>query len=792
MRRPLFFVSLMQAAIGILFLEFGIQRAIALLIFISSIPITIFSVSKRHISKGTPEIYSEIFKIFIVFIMAVGLLCNGYFVMEKNIKAVEKFMERYNGEEVELECIVIHADKTDNRKMKVVAYPFIGNSYNGKILLNCYSLKNEKSEMENIVPGDHIIIRGKFQVPRSASNPRCFDYRNYLMGEKIFLTCTCVNLERTFKECGLVWKMRRFTEDIRRNFFKGAFSSDPEVGGVIRGIVLGDKAALNEDIYDRFRLYGTAHILAVSGLHIGILVTVYRRIYRSYPNRILIYILLVALFFYGQITRWSPSVFRAVSMSLIYVGSQVLKRDFDLLTALGISGIISVGLNPGILLSLSFKMSYLAILGIGIVGRRIAARIEIYFQRRLAYICGEEPIRKLSSWAGMYFGVQIVMTPFILHEFNYLTPFGIFLNLPIGILAGIIVSVGILLMGLTAFEIQNFIPQFVKLIETELYYLGKILINIHEFNIDKLLSRNINMWLQMISPGLTFIVMAILLILLVFSESFYIMLSRKRLLNICVSLCVIVILGGISYFADKSNFDHASIVMVDVGQGDCMHIRSRNGDNMVFDGGGSKDKSIGKLILLPYFLRNRVARLDMACVTHRDTDHAKGLYDLRKLYKISRFVDGAYAGNLATGNGTSVDVVWPFDDSKGVAGDNNELSSVYRIDVDGISVLVTGDIGEDTEREIVNKYKNSDILKADVLKVAHHGSRYSTTDDFLKAVDPKVAVIGVGKNNYGHPAGSVIDKLEKNDIMTYRTDLDGAIGIWKENGSLKVCTMLRK
>ena len=213
---------------------------------------------------------------------------------------------------------------------------------------------------------------------------------------------------------------------------------------------------------------------------------------------------------------------------------------------------------------------------------------------------------------------------------------------------------------------------------------------------------------------------------------------------------------------------------------------------MVFDGGGSKDKNIGKLILLPYFLRNRVARLDMACVTHRDTDHAKGLYDLRKLYKISRFVDGAYAGNLATGNGTSVDVVWPFDDSKGVAGDNNELSSVYRIDVDGISVLVTGDIGEDTEREIVNKYKNSDILKADVLKVAHHGSRYSTTDDFLNAVDPKVAVIGVGKNNYGHPAGSVIDKLEKNDIMTYRTDLDGAIGIWKENGSLKVCTMLRK
>ena len=137
-------------------------------------------------------------------------------------------------------------------------------------------------------------------------------------------------------------------------------------------------------------------------------------------------------------------------------------------------------------------------------------------------------------------------------------------------------------------------------------------------------------------------------------------------------------------------------------------------------------------------------------------------------------------------------MLWPIDDGEGESGTDNEKSSVFRIDVDGVSVLVTGDIGVETEKELIEKYKGSDLLKVDVLKVGHHGSKYSTSEEFLKVVNPQVALIGVGKNNYGHPSPSVIDKLHKNDIILYRTDVNGAIGLWREGKRLKVCTMLRE
>lgn len=92
---------------------------------------------------------------------------------------------------------------------------------------------------------------------------------------------------------------------------------------------------------------------------------------------------------------------------------------------------------------------------------------------------------------------------------------------------------------------------------------------------------------------------------------------------------------------------------------------------------------------------------------------------------------------------------------------------------------------------LLEKYRGTDALKCDVLKVAHHGSAYSTSDRFLEAVSPSVAVIGVGRNNYGHPSQKVIEKLQKKGIMVFRTDLDGAVGIRSKDGKNTVCTKKR-
>ena len=159
------------------------------------------------------------------------------------------------------------------------------------------------------------------------------------------------------------------------------------------------------------------------------------------------------------------------------------------------------------------------------------------------------------------------------------------------------------------------------------------------------------------------------------------------------------------------------------------------------------------------------------------------------------------AGQVINGpGGRRIEIIWPEEerDLSGADGasddetDENLYSLIFKVYCDGFTVLVTGDITEEGEKALVERYGGTGRLKADVLKVSHHGSRYSTCDEFLEAVDPEIAIIGVGRNNYGHPADEVIEKLRENDIIVYRTDLDGAIGIRAEDGRIEVCTRKRE
>ena len=136
------------------------------------------------------------------------------------------------------------------------------------------------------------------------------------------------------------------------------------------------------------------------------------------------------------------------------------------------------------------------------------------------------------------------------------------------------------------------------------------------------------------------------------------------------------------------------------------------------------------------------------------------------------------------------EILWP-DRLDPNTEDENVNSLIFKVHWYGVTVLVTGDISSEGEAMLLEKYRGTDALRCDVLKVAHHGSAYSTSDAFLAAVQPKIAVIGVGRNNYGHPSEKVIEKLQKNGILIFRTDLDGAVGIRSKDGKITVCTEKR-
>ena len=744
----------------------------------------------------------------IIFFIASIFIWNGYFVVENTEKLVSKIPQN---QKIEIRGTVISKDIVESSIGGRESYAkiILENCNIGvNVLVNVYS--NTSRELK---VGDFVEAYGKFESPKTARNPRCFNYKEYLNSKGIFLLGSSERVRVLGKTKELKFSLYRYTDHIRDIIFSDVANRGSSVIGLVRGVVLGDKTGLDEEVYDNFRMFGTAHVLAVSGLHVGILLTLYRRIYRTRPNIYLTFLIIIVLIFYGTLTRWSPSVLRAVMMSLVYIASQVLSRDADLLTSLGITSIISTCINPLVISSLGFQMSYLAILGIGFISPIITRKIESIISLKFGDFLKPQSINTIAMGISIYISVQILLVPYILQNFNYISPLGFLLNLPVTILAGLIVTFSIISIFFVTlgdglcyiaqinahFLIENqlitrfwlililILKKIRYLIDVIIWGLGKMMMEMHSFAAEHLKASY-----DFISSGSAITYTFIIAILLFFSESFYIALKRKNMTRIAVYFVVLIFIFVSVSVMDRTPFDKANIVMVDVGQGDCMHVRSNSGINMIFDGGGSRNKNIGKLILKPYLLQNRIGSLDLAGITHEDIDHSKGVHELNKIYRINNLVEGAYAGEIAEGSGVKVKVLWPIDDGEGESGEDNERSSVFRVDVEGISVLVTGDIGVETEKKLIEKYKNSDLLKVDVLKVGHHGSKYSTSDDFLKAVNPQVALIGVGKNNYGHPSPSVIDKLHKNDIILYRTDVNGAIGLWKEGKKLKICTMLRE
>jgi competence protein ComEC len=261
--------------------------------------------------------------------------------------------------------------------------------------------------------------------------------------------------------------------------------------------------------------------------------------------------------------------------------------------------------------------------------------------------------------------------------------------------------------------------------------------------------------------------------------------------------------------------DGGELVFLDVGQGDCLFIKTPDGRNYLVDGGGQAEYNVGKKTLLPYLLKNGVRKLDGVFVTHLHTDHYKGirelsaylpaerlfLYDGTRIREDLTIADSAFESEnlrflsqgdrVEMGEGVSLTVLYPpkrsteqYERMFTEETDENKTSLLMRLDYDGVSVLMTGDMGEEGEDAVLRALSDRTALRATVLKVGHHGSKTSTGDAFLRAVDPAVAVIQVGRNTFGHPTAEVLEKLRENGIMTYRNDLDGAVSFDIEKGQI--------
>ncbi|MEY8369250.1 DNA internalization-related competence protein ComEC/Rec2 [Anaerovoracaceae bacterium 42-11] len=603
-----------------------------------------------------------------------------------------------------------------------------------------------------------ISFSAQTEIPRGASNPRTFDYRFYLKSRGIHYTAAVDSFRVVQKPQHLAGRVKGAIFMKREQLIEGLSMSE-EGAAMLKGILFGDTKALEEETYENFRRNGTAHVLAVSGLHVGMLYGVYRALYKKRKSCLLTAGFVMVLLIYGTAAMWTVSVSRAVFLIFLTMGANLLERRYDLPTALAAAALFSVLKNPYVIFGAGFQMSFLAVLSMA------------FFSPVLG--------RYVKEGAAAVLSVQLGLLPYMAYTFNLCSFAGLVCNIPVVFLASIIVP-----FGAGAFFVYLFSGVITPGAGAVLEGLVQMMVRANEF-----LGAGGKLAFDMVSPPLWFLVLFYGGGFFLASEFFAVYVRRRDWKALGKGIVLTGMAVMMSAVMSASPFDRAQVVFVDVGQGDCIHLKDEGGRQVLLDGGGSIRYNVGEKTLKPYLLKNGISHIDLAAATHLHTDHYLGLCQLAEAYPVSHMLTEGKAGQVIRLGGKEwIEILWPDEKRTCDESDENLNSLIFKVHLAHFTVLVTGDITEEGERMLLAKYRGTGKLKADVLKVAHHGSPYSSSDGFLAEVQPKIAVIGVGKNNYGHPAEKVIEKLRKSGTMVFRTDLDGAVGIIDRRGKLSVCT----
>ena len=549
---------------------------------------------------------------------------------------------------------------------------------------------------------------------------------------------------------------------------------DQKVSNVMLGILLGYTDEINEDIREGFSESNISHILAVSGMHVGYLILfctfILKRIVGKRNSNILCILILI---FYTKLVGYSPSVVRAVIMAIMILFSKLIYRKNDVWTSISLSLLILLVYNPFSIKNISLLFSFCATVG-----------IIVY----LKLFCVKN---KIIETIDVTFSATLFILPITAIFYNRIPVLSLVINLISGVIVG---PIFILLLIFIIFGRLTFIKNILKL-------LVQILINM-----SKIGSRiPVNM-IYVKMPNFFDILFYYLILFFTFFL-FYIYKSRrkqnktfnKRIKNlislmkfrymqnknrvISMSLIIVFVFFIIHLFPKE-----LKIHFVDVGQGDSCLIITPNNKRILIDGGGSENYDVGKNVLIPYLLARRIKKIDYIIVSHFDTDHIGGLLTVMEELKVDKVVISMQGSNsenyskfvkivkernikvVVVGKGDRIkiendlyfDVLWPNNSDLITENVLNNNSIVCKMNYKYFSMLFTGDIEEIAEKQILNLYKNNlKIFNSTILKVAHHGSKTSSIQNFVDAIKPKIALIGVGENNkFGHPNEEVIKRLE--------------------------------
>lgn len=623
-----------------------------------------------------------------------------------------------------------------------------------------------------LLPGARIRAYGEYRALKAAEDPGCFDERIYMRAKGVSASFKAVSTEVTDMGRGRLTLCRRELYRAREQFIS---CFDEESSGFIRGVIFGDKSEIDEELRREFNTNSTGHILAVSGLHIGFLYSLLRILLGRKRTLTASLLIIFITIIYGEMTCWSAPTVRACIVMALDLFSLHLRKPFDMLTSVSFAAFLILIRQPYQLFDAGFRMTFLAMLSIAFLAKPLSA------------VLGET--------MGVMLSVQIGIAPVSAYTFYRFNALSLIINIPIVLLSSVLVPVCIVLLVVEM--ITGAVPA-AGIAFAELISFAVMKIN-HLLNFEGAFSTYVA------GSGAAAAALFYAAVFFLSSEWLRVQLIRKNRKE--TARMILLLLMPLVIFAASTydTFSDDEIIFVSVGQGDCTHIRA-NGRDLLIDGGGSEDYSVGEMILVPYLLHEGADTVTAALATHLHTDHYKGICELCSELPVgfvgipADYRDAGpdalpdtdperirYIGpdsEIRLSDDVYIETIWPVRISHEplAASDPNEHNTVYMIHYKGIRVMVTGDLLEEDELEMIEHYKHSKeglgTLKCDVLKVAHHGSKSSSSEAFLDVAAPSIAVIQAGRNNfYGHPHQQTLDRLDARGIPVYRTDLNGAIGI---------------
>jgi competence protein ComEC len=663
------------------------------------------------------------------------------------VDILENEYNRIENKQIEEKAVII-SDIQEKEYKYIYEAKFLKN--NKKVLI---SIKKSQ-QIDKINYGDLIYLEGKLEIPKIATNYKGFDYRQYLKTKKIqgIVIADNVKILKAKYKNNLIYQMQKKIKAIIKEKLPS------ETGDLLLAILLGDKKDLSEQIQINFKNSNLSHMLAVSGAHvsyiiIGLTYITQNSIMGKRKARVFCIFFLII---FMAITNFTPSVTRACIMAILTLVSEILYKKADIYTNISISALIILLYNPYSLLDLGFKLSFGGTIGIVIFMRFIKKK-------------QEEPklLNYIKQMALVSICANIIIIPIIMNNFNTVSLTFLVSNILASPILAIIVIVGfsIIIISIISHSLSNLLVFWLNPILN-------LLIKISSF-CSKLPFAKI----LVVTPYIFNIIFYYTIILYLVNYNELKQFIKKETV---ILLSIILILSNFIFYILPQDL---KIYFIDVGQGDSTLIVTPSKKTILIDGGGSESFDVGEKVLLPYLLDRRIRKIDYIMISHFDTDHCKGIFTVIENLKVKNIIISKQAEKsenykkfkeivankkiniilVKAGDKIKIDkyiyfkILFPTEKLI-MQNPLNNNSIVSQLNYKSFKMLFTGDIEEIAEKEILNLQK--DKLKSTILKVAHHGSNTSSTQEFINSVKPELALIGVGKNNtFGHPSECVVEKL---------------------------------